>query len=358
VTASDSTPDGPQADRSPFSIDKEQSVVRTSMTSGVEPPPADLAVKVAQVRNKLREAEQCELASDAEQALAIARQACADSEQLNYPPVHAEALVQVARAYDGWQMRTACAQARPLYEEALEIAEAAGHAQLVAVILRRLVELVLRLDSTKVQAKGYLDKLERAIARIRPTLGASHPDVIVLRTNYGLALKSQGNHELARTELAAALAGLSSAGGEASLDGGILHTYLSDVAYEQNDPTEALGHGNAALEIYQHTEAPPHRRAEAYTNIGNAEFKRKNYVGALAAYEAALEIRLPHLGNEHFQLGVNQGSIAETLAQWPGGDKDKARGHLNEARRILARVLRESQAVRQWLDSVDERLAA
>lgn len=404
----------------------------TSMTSGVEPPPAALANDVAQVRDKLRRAEQFELSGDVEQALAIASQALADCERLklNYPPVRAEALVQVARAHDGWQTMEAREKAEPLYVEALEIAGKAGDAQLIAVIWRHRVQLALRMDSTTTQAKDHLDKLQEAIAQIGDCASgqaklhhlqgeleyresnypaavsqgkvaidatgesselrryyharaksqalqgelkdaladceralklldaaASRPDVIELHMNSGLVLNSEGEYDRARTVLETALDALLAARREDSLNAGVLYTLLSDVAYQQGSLDKALEHGAKALAIYNSIKAPDHRIAEAHTSIGNAEFKRENLEGALARYKEALALRQRCLGSDHFQLGVNHGSIAETLAD-RGGDKAEAQDHLAEAKRILKLVVPGNQAVQQWIDSVEKKLAA
>jgi tetratricopeptide (TPR) repeat protein len=407
------------------------------MTSGVEPPPAALAIDVAEVRDKLRRAEQFELSGDVEQALAIASQALADCEplKLNYPPVRAEALVQVARAHDGWQTMEARQKAEPLYVEALEIAGKAGNAQLIAVIWRRRVQLALRMDSTTTQAKDHLDKLQEAIAQIGDCAcgqaklhhlqgeldyrdsnypaavsqgkdaidaigdatgesselrryyharaksqalqgeikdalddceralklldaAASRPDVIELQMNSGLVLNSEGEYDRARSVLETALGALLAARREDSLNAGVLYTLLSDVAYQQGSLDEALEHGAKALAIYNSIKAPDHRIAEAHTSIGNAEFKRENLEAALAKYKEALALRQRCLGSDHFQLGVNHGSIAETLAVYHGGDKAEAQGHLAEAKRILKLVVPGNQAVQQWIDSVEKKLAA
>jgi tetratricopeptide (TPR) repeat protein len=407
------------------------------MTSGIEPPPAALANDVAQVRDKLGKAEKFELSGDVEQALALASQALADCEPLkqSYPPIRAEALVQVASAHDGWQTKEARGKAEPLYDEAFDIANKAGHAQLIAVIWRRRVQLALRMDSTTTTAKDHLDKLQAAIAKLgdcacaraklhhlqgeldhrdsnypaavsrgkdaidafgEATCESSElrryyharaksealqgeiedalddceralklieaaspcPEVIELQMNSGLVLNSEGESDRARTLLETARGGLEAARREESLNAGVLYTLLSDVAYQQGNPDEALEHGEKALAIYDSIKAPDHRIAEAHTSIGNAEFKRENLEGALARYKEALALRQKCLGSDHFQLGVNHGSIAETLAVSPGGDKAEAQDHLAEAKRILKLAVPGNQAVQQWIDAVEKKLAA
>jgi tetratricopeptide (TPR) repeat protein len=191
-----------------------------------------------------------------------------------------------------------------------------------------------------------------------PDATAPPPDVIELQMNSGLVLNSEGDYTRARTLLETARGALEAARRKESLNAGVLYTLLSDVAYQQNNPDEALKHGEKALEIYGSIKAPDHRVAEAHTSIGNAEFKRKNLEGALAKYKEALALRQECLGSDHFQLGVNHGSIAETLAVSPGGDKAEAQDHLAKAKRILTLAVPGNQAVQQWIDAVEKKLAA
>ena len=343
-----------------------------------------------------------------------------------YRPVHAEALVQVARSLDAGQQAGARREAEQLYFQALDTAEADRHDELAAAIWYQLVWLAREMDSDTRQAHGWLRRYAAAVARIgnndidqarvhyllgelynrdsrfaeaadeenraitampdtaehqielgryydarakslvpldrvdealalhehalrieRSALGAAHPDVIELELNYCLALKSQGEYERARTGLEAALAHMAPAARDASLDGGLVHTVLSEVLYYQNKLDDAVAHGRAARAIYARAGAPNHRRAEAEIAIANAELKRKHFGDALAGYQRALELRRPHLADDNYQLGVNEGSVAEAMVGLARFDEAKV--HLHEAERILARGSAYNRETRAWI---------
>jgi tetratricopeptide (TPR) repeat protein len=404
----------------------------------LEPPPTTIAHDVQVARAQIAEALAAERQGDIEKSLDLAREARAAADRLEYRPVQAEALVQIACALDGQQTAKARNEAEVLYFVALEVARAAGHDQLVAVIWRRLVLLAIRMDPGTRLARDRMKNLEEAVDRIgncacrRARLhhlrgeihyrdghyadaadenaraieaiagtsddqvdrsgyyhalakcldsqghvdqalrlyeqakqmacgaangvGPSLHDLAELHMNHGLALKRKGDLKGARSQLQAAQAKLPAACHNASLNAGVLRTFLSDVAYQEDDAAEALEHGREALEIYKQVGAPKHRLAEALTNIGNAELKRKNARAALAAYEAALDLRRPHLDNYHYQVGVNHGSIAETLMAL--SQHEAAADHLDEAERILLRVSPDNREVQDWLQSLRLRLSS
>lgn len=410
----------------------------TCITPGLEPPPATIARDVEAVRTQIHQALAAERRGETTLSLQVAGEARAAAERLSYLPVHAEALVQVARALDGKQTAEARSQAEALYFQALEIASAEHHHQLVAVIWRRLVLLAIRMDPETQQARERLKNLEDAVDQIgncpcgqaklhhlRGEIlyrdgnyaaavdekqraidaiaaasgeqsdlscyyhalakslealgqidraislyeqareiastatddgGPSLPDLVELHMNYSLALKRKGNLQGARSELEAAQAKLRLARGDASLNAGVLETFLSDIAYQAGEAVKALDHGRKGLEIYQKVGAPKHRLAEAYTNIANAELKRRNFPKALVAYEAALALRLQHLGNDHYQVGVNHGSLAEALIAL--SRRDQATTHLREAERIFACASPGNQEIQDWIRSVREQLDA
>lgn len=206
------------------------------------------------------------------------------------------------------------------------------------------------------QAIGLYEQARQMIRGAAEGAGISLLDRVELHMNHGLALKRSGDLEGARAELKAAQAKLPRARAGASLTAGVLATFLSDLDYQAGNAAEALMHGREALEIYVHIGAPKHRLAEAYTNIGNAELKRKNAREALVAYQTALALRRPHLDNAHFQVGVNHGSLAETLIAL--AQHDAAAPHLDEAERILTRVAACPGEVGDWLQSLRLRLNA
>ena len=409
----------------------------TCITPALDPPPAAIADDVETIRAQINHALTTERQGDTERSFQIADQARAAAARLSYRPLHAEALVQVARALDGRQTADARTAAEALYFEALGIAEAVHHDQLAAVIWRRLVLLAIRMEAGTGQARERLSHLEEAVSQIgncacgqaklhhlrgeihdrdgdhataaaekqraidaitsasgdhaelgsyyhalaksleqqgqlgqalglyaraqqiagQPgEIGASLPDRVELHMNHALALKRSGNLAGARAELEAAQAQLPAACRGASLNAGVLETFLSDVAYQAGDAAEALMHGRRARDIYRQIGAPDHRLAEAHTNIANAELKRRNFQDAVDAYQDALELRLQHLGEHHYQVGVNHGSLAEALVAL--ARRDEATLHLEKAERILASVSPENREIQDWIQSIRGQLVS
>jgi tetratricopeptide (TPR) repeat protein len=410
----------------------------TCISPTLESPPAAIARDVDAVRTQIALALTAEQRGDIERSLDLARDAQVAAGRLEYLPVRAEALVQLACAVDGQQTARARAEAEALHFEALGIARVVGHDRLILAIWRRLVRLAIRMEPGTRLARDRMRNLEDAVHRLgncacgRARLhhlrgeihyrdghyadaadenrraieaiagapdeqvdrsgyhhalakcleplghveqaiqlyeqakqiapdpagegGPSLQDQVELHMNLGLARKRTGDLDGALAELEAAQEKLPPACRGASLNAGVLATFRSDVSYQAGNAAEALLYGREALKIYLGVGAPKHRLAEAYTNIGNAELKRKNAGAALAAYRAALELREPHLDNSHYQVGVNHGSIAEALMAL--SEHADAAVHLDEAERILARISASNREVQDWIRSLRRRLSS
>jgi serine/threonine protein kinase/tetratricopeptide (TPR) repeat protein len=398
-----------------------------------EPPPSAIAPEVEHVRQQLAAALTAERLGRTEQAVVIAREARAASERLNYPPVHAEALTQIARALDGRQTADARSEAEGLYADALDIAEGERHDQLAVMIWSRLVQLSVRMDSVQQaherwrrnaaavrrtgnssyeqaklrhmiseiyyrdgkyaeaeksgeqaismivgaperrlelsryydtlaksqvrlgKIKAALDLHERALKIADEALGASHPDVVKRRINYGFALKRDGQLERARVELTSALDRMPQSLQQASMDSGIIHSQLSELSYDEGKLDDAAVHGREAAQIFDRAKAPDRRRAEAYSALANVELKRRNFQAALEMYEHALALRR-ELSRTHYQLGVNEGSIAEALLRL--GRYGEANHHLTEAERIFSLGSEIDRQTRAWILTVRGELLA
>ena len=199
-------------------------------------------------------------------------------------------------------------------------------------------------QSQSAKALGYH---EQALKITGDVLDASHPDVVKLQMNYGLALKRAGQMGRARSVLDAALASMALRRCATCMDAGVLQAYLSDVNYEEGKLEDAIACGHASRQILEGLGAPAHRCADAYTCIGNAELKRGNFPAALEMYNDALALRRRGLGSEHYQIGVNEGSIAEALVRL--ARYDEAIEHAREADRILVRGAAHGNAVKAWV---------
>jgi len=160
---------------------------------------------VSKIRDQIARASVLEQLGRPEDSLVVARQAGAASEQLKYPPAHAEALFQIACALDGRGNADARKEAEGLYFEALDVAEATRHDVLVAQIWNRLVLLSLRMDSGPQQVHASLRRNEAAIRRI----GDSPRDEARLHHLRGEVLYRDGYYVAAADEESRAITMLS-----------------------------------------------------------------------------------------------------------------------------------------------------
>jgi serine/threonine protein kinase/tetratricopeptide (TPR) repeat protein len=191
---------------------------------------------------------------------------------------------------------------------------------------------------------------ERALGIATDALGVAHPNLIKLQINYGKALEKHGNLDRARAVLEAALGNIPAQHRAAHQDAGRLHSFLSDLSYTEWKLDDAAAHATESLEIYQRAGAPEHVRAQAYTNLGNVELRRRNFAGALARYEQALALRRRYLASDHFQIGVTEGSIANALVELMR--YDEALLHVLEAERIFQHGSARDRATLGWIQTV------
>ncbi|HET7502996.1 MAG TPA: serine/threonine-protein kinase [Kofleriaceae bacterium] len=136
-----------------------------NLVFGLAPPPAAIAVRVATIRDRLARASTLETLGRYDESLAIAREATAATESLNYPPVHAEALTQAAHALDVLDTVDTRAEAEGLYFRALDIAEAERHDQLAVDVWDRLASMAMRMDVGMAQARAWWRRSAAAVRR-------------------------------------------------------------------------------------------------------------------------------------------------------------------------------------------------
>jgi tetratricopeptide (TPR) repeat protein len=404
---------------------------------GVVPPPAAVAAEVGKVRDRLAQARTLEQLGRYDESLAIAREASTATEHLGYPPVHAEALVQVARALGERSTSETRQEAQRLYFDALAIAEAERHDQLTVEIWTQLVRLAARMDSNMAQAhqwwgqayawsrrnapmlrlpgddvdnqaelhyllgevyyrdseyakavgeerraiaaitqspahalelSQYDDALARALERMdvldeamqlhqraltiaAEILGSGHPRVTRLEISHGWALKKRRRNGEARAVLQAALERMAPQARDSHPDAARIHGFLSELECVEGQLDRAAEHARAALNIYERTLSSDHARvADAYMSLADVEFMRRNFGGALGLYQRALGLRRRSLGDDHYQVGVAEVNVAETLLH--RGRNDDAALHLKEAERILAHSSGRERGVQAWVLTV------
>ncbi|HSS02286.1 MAG TPA: serine/threonine-protein kinase [Kofleriaceae bacterium] len=228
---------------------------------------------------------------------------------------------------------------------------------------RRAIALIARVPAQPLQLPRYEDALakslemlsgldealqlhERALAAVSAALGASHPNVVKLEINYGKALQKRGRLVQARAVLAGALASIPARHRDARQDAALIEGSLSDLDYLAGDLDAAAAHARTSLEIYRRAQAPETRLAEAQTNLANVELKRRAFASALALYQDALALRRRYLGDGHYQIGVNELSVAETLLALER--PDEAMRHFLECERIFARGSGQDRDTQAW----------
>ena len=139
---------------------------------------------------------------------------------------------------------------------------------------------------------------------------------------------------------------MSATRGTELLDGGVIQGHLSELSYAEGKLDDAIKYGKESLRIYTLVQAPNHRIAEAYTNLGNAEIKGKKFRKALNYYQCALKLR-DKLSAGHYQLAVNEGSIAEALVGMR--HYDEAMVHVREAERLLGHSSAQNREAHAWI---------
>jgi tetratricopeptide (TPR) repeat protein len=192
---------------------------------------------------------------------------------------------------------------------------------------------------------------ERALAIASETLGVDHPRVLTLKLNYGRALKNRGRRDEARIVLEQVLRGMSPRYVESHPDAAKAHGYLSELEFAEGHLERAANHARGSLRIYERSLSPDHASvAEAYTNLANVELMRRRFADALSLYQQALEIRRRHFGDGHYQVGLAEGSVAETLLAL--GRYEDATAHLVVCERILRQGSGREAANEAWILTV------
>lgn len=265
-----------------------------SMMYGLEPPPAAIAREVAGVREQLAQAVTLERLGRPEESLVLARNARAASERLKYPPVHAEAFAQMASTLESRGNKEARTDARELYLEALDIAEAERHDQLAASIWTRLAQLAARMDTDTRQAQAWWRRTEAAVRRI----------------------------------------------GGSPYDRARLHAVLGEIRYREGKFAEAADQASRAITAI--SAAPEHQiqLSSYYAALAKALEPQDRIDEALQLHERALGIARTAMGPSHpyvIRLQINQ---AKTLEKH--GQLDRARAVLDGALASMPPRYRES----------------
>jgi eukaryotic-like serine/threonine-protein kinase len=252
---------------------------------GVEPPAPAVAGDVQLVRDKLARARAREDLGRAEESLALARQAQAESAHLKYPPVRAEALDQIARALDARDNAEARREAEGLYFEALDIAEAERHDQLAASIWNRLTLLAIRTISDTKEARARWRRDAAAVARV----GSTARDQAQLDHLMAEIDIRDGRYADATDQENRAIAALDSTSGH-QLELARYHDALARSLVPQDRVDEALGLHAAALKAMRDALGPTHPDVlQVQMNYAIALKRQRQFDRARVELDAALD---------------------------------------------------------------------
>jgi tetratricopeptide (TPR) repeat protein len=297
---------------------------------GLEPPPALIANKVAVVRDQIARAFTVELLGRREDALALAREASAAAGGLQYPPVRAEALVQVARAIDARETAAARAEAEQLYFEALDIAEAERHDELAARIWNRLV--LSAVGASTERASAWWRRNDAAVRR----LGGDAYEQAKLHHMRGEIHYREGKYARAADEQKLAIAAIERVPAR-RIELSRYYDALAKALEKQNDVPEALRLAERALAIATESFGPGHPNViKIQSNFARALERGGQHDRARAMLEDALKSLSPRDRESHPNAARLHGHLSELA--YRAGRFDRAAEHGRATMEIYQRA--------------------
>jgi tetratricopeptide (TPR) repeat protein/predicted Ser/Thr protein kinase len=268
-----------------------------ALTSAVEPPEDEATRdRVAGLRARIARAEALEGAGKFKNALTVAEQVEKGAREVDYAPLHAEALFVFGRLQGLTGKYSAAEQS---LSDAVWAARASGHdeyslraaSQLVSTVGNRLA----RPDDAELWVK-------LARADLRRTKGGDEEEALLLAD-------------------------------------------LAVVRYREGKREEALEHMQQALELMEKIHGPNHPRvAVLYNNLGGVQSGLGKLQESLASNEKALGIRQTVLGPDHPDVATSLSNLGRLLADL--GRYDEARDRFEAALRIMDEALGERHSKR------------
>ena len=268
---------------------------------GVAPPPASSAADIAAVRDRLAQARTLEFLGRDDESLAIAREASTATERLDYPPVRAEALVQVARALDVRSTADTRSAAQKLYFEAKTLAEAERHDQLVVEIWTQLVTLAVRMDSNMALAHEWWGQAYAWSRRNAP------------------AVRGVGG------------------GGEGQAE---LHYLLGEIYFREGEYAKAADEERRAIAAIGHAPASQLELSRYHGALAKAVERLGGVDEAMQLHERGLALATEALGAGHPRVLLLQINYGRALKN--AGRRDQARSVLEDALASMAPRHRDS----------------
>jgi tetratricopeptide (TPR) repeat protein len=303
-----------------------------ALTSAVEPP-EDQATRdrVDGIRARIARVEALESAGKFKDALTVAQEVEKEAKEVDYAPLHAEALFAFGRVQG---LTGEYVDAERSLSDAVWAARASGHDEYSFRAASQLVSTV-GLRQTRPDDAELWVKLARA--DLQRTKGGDAEEAL-LAADLGLVRFSEGKREEALEHMQRALGLLEKLHGPDHPRVAVMYNNLGGVQSGMGMLQEALASNETALGIRQTVLGPDHPDvATSYSNLGRLLTDLGRYDEALERFEAALAIMDEALGERHSKRISTLLAVGNTL---------KLKGDLEQARAKLERalVLREETA--------------
>ncbi|KIG17511.1 Serine/threonine protein kinase [Enhygromyxa salina] len=290
------------------------------------PPPAAVAVEVAELRSHLAELDTRGSTGRWESGLVLAQAAVEQAKGTRYAPLIAEAHVTYGRLLAHSGVSSSADAALEQLQEALDEADRSGHHELVPIAATELVSLSIYTKPDPVRgrlwARRALAGLDRLEARVGSTERAPNGGGRALRTGQLGHARARGQlgHARARGKLGHARArGIWALGNLERLDGANEH---------------AEQHLRAALELLD-THAPGHPdRGVMLNDLGNVLVARGDRAAARVIYEQALAASVQSFGEGHPRVANAHYNLARLA--YEQGEHERARAQADLAYVIYA----------------------
>jgi tetratricopeptide (TPR) repeat protein len=328
-----------------------QQVIRSSMQPDMAAARVGLAVRLLQAAFP----EQTQGWFDprswpiCEQLLPHALIAVGHAAEYDTEPAKTALLLAWAAGY--LHVRSRFAEARPLYERALILAEIVfgpEHDQ-TSAILNNLGHLLLRAGDYRAARTA----LERSLAISEPALGPTHPKVGATLDNLGQAFLGLGDLSEARQHLERALLIMEAADEPDRVRIGIALGNLGRVLRELGDLDGARQCHERALAVKQAALGPNHSEVGVtLDNLGQVLRDLQDLAGARQCHERALAIDEAAHGPDYPGIGITLSNLGHVLRDL--GDLAGARQCHERALEILEAAHRPDH---QWVIIAQENLA-
>jgi len=341
-----------------------------ALQAEVEPPPAEEAVAVGEVRARLAEAKALHVSgryAAAQAKLDAAKQRATD---LAYGPVHTEValleginLVELGRLEAAeaafhralelgarWKQLDAIQEAsvhliHVIGSEQQRFAEGLQHRDLalgLAADNPRAEAMAMTAVANVLQREGRHDEAEaelrRALALQEDALEPDHSDVAMTRANLANVLLRQGRYDEAEAENRRVLALRERALGPDHPDVAMSRNNLANVLRRQGRHAEAEAELRHALAVQQAALGPDHPDvAKTHNGLGNVLEAQGKHAEAEVELRQALALMERTLGPEHPDVGTVQSNLGNVL--FSQGKHEAAEAEFRRALVLLEKAL-------------------